>query len=189
MTTWLTFIGGKYTPESFVNEAEKFGITRRISGQEAKRMAFGDTVYLCYQPRGEDAYAFGTMVVASVVLDGVLGELVTDALGAFGHAERVNGDPILVERECGSFTLAGAVSITCDLEHVVETAQYIAKVGGLDEWYMVGGYLTGVYPEEGRPAISQWAATKKRGFTECAISEETTEVNPHILLIKDYKQV
>jgi hypothetical protein len=45
MTAWLHYIGGKYTPQKFVIEARKHGVSRRIPARLLKSISWGDKVY------------------------------------------------------------------------------------------------------------------------------------------------
>lgn len=189
MNSWLTYVGGKYTPEKFLKEAARVGSTRRVSRQQVQSMAFGDQVIFCYLPKkGKDRtpVAFATMRIASIVLGGVLGELVINALEATEWAERVSGDPVHIERECGSYTLSSAARATCSLEHVVETAQYIAEATNMEEWYMIGGHPIAF--EEPVTIEAEWATRQMRGFVLCPVEAEGADVDPHVLLVTNYQQ-
>lgn len=187
---FIAYVGGKYNPEKFIAEAKRCGSTRRVSRQEVQGMAFGDQVIFCYLPKkGEDRtpYAFATMRIASIVLGGPLGELVTNALEAAGMAERVDSEPIFVGRACGEYLLTGGASVTCELEYVAQTARQIAEETGLEEWYMVGGHPIAF--EEHQPVTAAWATAKVRGFTLCPeVQAAEWPVDPHVLLVTDYQQ-
>lgn len=64
MTTWLHFIGNSYyTTSGFKNEAGRYGVSRRISRQDLKRIAWGDLVLLARKTSGTGAEIFGFFTV------------------------------------------------------------------------------------------------------------------------------
>ena len=50
---WAHFVGGLYTPSSFMREAKKFDVSRNITPQQAKGLKFGDVVNLMQWTDGE----------------------------------------------------------------------------------------------------------------------------------------
>ncbi len=190
-SSWLAFVGGKYTPEAFLEEAKAVGSTRRVSAQEVKRMSYGDRVIFCYLPKkGDDRtpIAFAEMRICNIVLDGPLGELVTNALEAAGYAERLDSAPVQIERKCGSYILTGVTVVTCEMEQVVATAEQVSAETSLPQWYMIGGHPVG-YDTPVR--ITDERYTKKmRGFTLCPPEANVlpAEQITAILQVEGYQQ-
>src|SRR6266498_5931433 len=65
---WAHFIGeGNYSIESFIAEAEKYGISRNIPAQQLKGIQYGDTINLM-QWDGNQAILFAQVVVRRVFI-------------------------------------------------------------------------------------------------------------------------
>lgn len=133
MTTWLHFIGQSYySRASFEREAREFGITRRVSLQQMRRMAFGDRVVLAIRD-GASALVFGSFTVTTISGLSPEGQSALD--GAY-TTERLAVEPRFIERGCGSYWTAGTYTVRATMTQIVETLD--AKVENPGR-LMVGG--------------------------------------------------
>ena len=133
----MHYVGGRYTPESFVKEAKRSGITRRVAANVAGGFHFGDVVYLAYWNGGQP-YIFARFVVTSLILPADLA-LVT---ASFTDGVPLPGDPVHISRECGQFDLMSGYITSKDIPELVEMATTLAnKSELLDPWFMIGGEL------------------------------------------------
>lgn len=188
MKTWTTYIGGRYTPQSFLAEAKRVGfITRRAPAHQAKAMHFKDTVLLLAWRKGKPA-CFGEFVVTGIVFDGELNAKLIEELKAEDKIveDNTGGPSTQVERECGEFTMGGGASVRDDVDipEIMEKAEKIQAeqqaAAGLDDkshgavWCMVMGVLTKEYfpPRTLDPAVPF-----TRGFM--ALTEGTHFVTAH----------
>lgn len=133
MNTWLHFIGKQYyTQASFVKEAKRYDITRRVSVKQLERMRFGDRVLLAMVD-GASAVAFGSFII-------------TTLSGLSAEAKRVIADKFelvcvdmggtSVRRGCGSYMTGGTYAIKgADLPEILEALKGLENPGKL----MVGG--------------------------------------------------
>lgn len=113
MATYLHFVGGRYTPQTFITEAQQYGITRRANAASIKNMNFGDTILLCDWRRGAPA-VFGEFVLTDLVFDADINSELLPLLQEQGVVESVDSAPgggIVVRRKCGTFTMTGSVTI------------------------------------------------------------------------------
>ena len=102
MTEWAHFIGEKrYTAESFISEAERYGISRNIPAQQLKGIQFGDVINLMLWD-GTQAVLFAQFVVSQVLIrDTEISAEVGDKLVNQGRAEPGGGGGEPVHRACG----------------------------------------------------------------------------------------
>lgn len=75
MIVWLHWIGAVYySPRSFMQEAEKMGVSRRVPKRDLKMMNWGDKIYCVTREKGEpDAVVF-----AYFFIEQIYGLLTTD---------------------------------------------------------------------------------------------------------------
>lgn len=156
MTTWLHFIGKAYysTDTKFIREAQRFGITRRVSLATLRNMAWGDRVLLAHKS-GASAVVFGQFTVDR------LSGFSADGAAAFA---RVLGDkveyraypaPKRVERGCGSYVVHGEFTIRdTPVVQVVEALKGLKDPGKL----MVGGTFEPLFP---RDSAQHWACVER----------------------------
>lgn len=196
MKTWLTFVGGKYTPQKFVAESHRVGsITRRLPANVAKGMNFGDTV-LCLQWRGKSVppAVFAEFRINGIVFDGEIGQKVTAKLKAEGKIIEDNSGaaPVQVDRECGSFSMGGGSIVRDDvtIQEIVDIAQAladedadaqgIAKADKGSLWCMVSGILTKTYAP---PRTLNPAPKFTRGFMGLAEDMKFSDANADALSV------
>ncbi len=101
--TWLHFIGKQYYSTSqFIEEAKKYGVSRRISFQNLKNMRFGDKIYL-FQWNGKSSELFGYFVFERIL--GINHNILEEAREK-GIIRRVAdlGDEV-IKRGCGNYIL------------------------------------------------------------------------------------
>jgi hypothetical protein len=163
MKTWLHFIGRSYysTPTRFLREAQRLGVSRRISLQQARAMRYGDVVLLAqWDGKRQVAQVFGQFIVASLYGTG-LGDLLQEE-----EREVVSATPVMVERECGHFTCGGIVTSQVDIPELLARVDESQPVNNL----MVGGTLTRFAP------YSLKDIHHRQGFREINAAELATAV-------------
>jgi len=188
MTTWLHYMGGKYTPRKFLDEAVRVGfITRRAPANQVKSMHFKDNV-LCLDWRKGKPACFGEFTITGIVFDGELNAKLVEELKAEDKIveDNTGGPSTQVERECGEFTMGGGATLRedVDIPEIMEKAERIQdelqSARGLSKeqsgtvWCMVMGILTKEYVP---PRTLQPAPPFTRGFMQ--IPEGTTFVSSH----------
>jgi hypothetical protein len=188
MKTFMTYIGGKYSPKSFIAEAKRVGfITRRAPANQVKAMHFKDNVVLLDWRKGKPA-AFGEFVVTGVVFDGELNAKLIEELKKEDKIveDNTGGPSTQVERECGEFAMGGGASVRDDVDipEIMEKAERLNDElqGGMGlgkesrgtVWCMVMGVLTKEYLP---PRTLDPAVPFTRGFM--TLPEGTSFVTAH----------
>ena len=136
MQTWIHFIGKQYyTEKSFQVEGREYGVTRRISPQTAKQMAYGDRVLLAIND-GKSAVLFGSFIVQT--LSG-MGEEAKAALANECTLTMVSAGGKMVSRGCGSYIEGPTWALGCPIS--MEEIVALATEAGGDNKFMVGGDL------------------------------------------------
>lgn len=159
MTTWLHYVGGKYTPAKFIAESKRVGfITRRAPANQVKSMHFKDSVLLLDWRKGKPA-CFGEFKITGVVFDGELNQKLIEELKQEDKIieDNTGGPSTQVDRECGEFTMGGGASVRDDvdipeimekaerLQDEIQSAKGLSKASGGTVWCMVMGVLTKEY--------------------------------------------
>ena len=117
---WAHFVGGRYTPSSFMREARKFDVSRNITPQQTKGLKFGDVVNLMQWTEGE-AKLFGQFVVTRVfVRDSDVSSALTKRLLDEGRARPGGGGETKVMRDCGSYVCSGGVIVNEEEVSILE---------------------------------------------------------------------
>ncbi len=188
MTTWRHFVGGRYTPDRFVQEAKVIGVTRRVAAALAKSMAFGDTVQLLYWRHGRPVL-FAEFTITTITLPDKIAAEVARQTGKKVKPSGQNGGQRIV-RECGSYKETGTLIIEPDdqltLSDLVAKAILISKEKGIAPWVMIGGPLKQVFD----PVLEVQPAPKfSRGFTRIERSTSTTQYQSTTLkAVEDYQK-
>lgn len=138
MSAWLHFIGRQYySRASFIREAEKYGVTRRVSLHTLARMNWGDLVALAIK-ESRTPVLFGTFHISR--LSG-LSPQASDIVRDLFRCEVIQGQERHVERECGDYYELGITVIVHEAP-LPEIARALidAKKRGIDIGKpMVGG--------------------------------------------------
>ena len=183
MTIWRHFVGGRYTPEKFVQEARRIGVTRRVAANVAKAMAFGDVVQLLHWRKSGRPVLFAEFTITDIILPAEISAEVRKK----HHRLKVSGggDGSRIVRECGSYECVGICAIEPDdsltLKQIAVEAIEIAERLKVSPWFMIGGPLTKVY----EPPVEVTPPPKfSRGFTrvdsnQAATAIETASAQPH----------
>lgn len=136
MSAYIHWIGKSYyTMKSFAKEAEKYGVTRRVSLNIAKKMSWADKVY-CAMLDGKTGVIFGYFIVTK--LSGLSTE-VTAQLEDKYESKLVGEGGDVVERGCGEYTEGNEYAIRCELPNIISTLDN-ARFEGVDIGkLMIGG--------------------------------------------------
>lgn len=141
---WSHWIGrGTYTMRSFIAEAKKYGVSRRIAPKLLKSMNWGDWVYLVIKQNASDksGLVFGFFVIEHI--SGVNQE-VTKALAEDGKIIATTGlGGLLVSRKCGSYTTGPSFTVDASISEISEK---IEEVGG-ENWLMISGPFYEIDPK------------------------------------------
>lgn len=172
MATWRHYVGGRYTPTKFVDEAKKKGVSRRVTAPIAKSMAFGDTVELLYWQHGKPVH-FATFTITTITLPAEIAKEVAQQIGKEYAPGSLGGEQ--VTRECGSYKEIGTVLLEpedqLDMKTLVEKAIQICKEKNVAPWVMIGGHIKEVI----EPAQEVLPAPKfSRGFARVESTPPTT---------------
>lgn len=141
--TWLHYIGGRYTPKGFIEEARKYGVSRRIPALFLKSLTWGDRVY-CATWKGTkglhllerqkevgnvykrgNAEIFASFRVSRIVIeDTEINQKVQERLRNEGKVLSTHsGSGRMVRRACGYYFEGGGV----------ETSASISEIAGMAE--------------------------------------------------------
>lgn len=116
MNTWLHFVGKSYyTPAKFEREAQKYGVSRRVSVQDLRKMTWGDKVYLAIKDGNQIAKVFGFFIIERLAgLDAETMQGVTTRYGA----EPIDMGGELVARECGQYITGASFRTEASIEDI-----------------------------------------------------------------------
>lgn len=121
---YLHWIGKSYyTTNSFIKEAEKFGVTRRISLRDAKRMAWGDTVY-CAMLDGKTGVIFGYFKVDLIT---GLDEETAQKIKEEHRTEMTDPGNYAINRGCGEYVAGPTHSISASLEEIYHSIDWVER--------------------------------------------------------------
>jgi len=149
---WAHFIGeAQYSIESFVAEAEKYGISRNTNVQQLKGIQYGDTINLM-QWDGTQAILFAQFVVRRVFIrDTEISAAVAEKLMEDGKAQPGGGGGDPVHRACGSYITGPGIVVDDEkisIKEIIDIAEGLAsQVGDKKLKWMVGGSLSYKFPE------------------------------------------
>jgi hypothetical protein len=137
VNNWIHWIGRSYyTEASFIAEAQKYGITRRIDRRVAARMNYGDVIYLAIND-GASGVVFGKFVLRSLS-----GLSMSESLKVSQRYQMtvIDSGGTLVQRGCGSYTTGSScvfVGQPPSMNELLEVTAETKDKGNL----MVGGDL------------------------------------------------
>lgn len=148
---WAHFVGTRYTPRSFIEEAKLYDVSRNIPASQLKGMNYGDIVNLL-QWNGEEASLFAQFTVSRVLIrDPEVSAKVSERLIEEGRARHDDsnsgggGGGSSVVRECGSYDVSGRVIVDDEavtVGELVSMAEEFAGELGRKVKFMVGGYIS-----------------------------------------------
>lgn len=146
---WAHFVGTRYTPKSFIEEAKLYGVSRNIPASQLKGMNYGDIVNLL-QWGGEQASLFAQFTVSRVLIrDPEVSARISERLIEEGRARHDDsgggGGGSSVVRECGSYDVSGRVIVddeSVTIAELVSMAEELAEELGRKVKFMVGGYIS-----------------------------------------------
>ena len=123
---WAHFIGEEqYSIESFIAEAEKYGISRNTNVQQLKGIQYGDTINLM-QWDGTQAILFAQFVVRRVFIrDTEISAAVAEKLMEDGKAQPGGGGGDPVHRACGSYITGPGIVV--DDEKMVQGFRVVSS--------------------------------------------------------------
>ncbi len=112
MIVWLHWIGAVYyTPHSFIKEAEKMGVSRRVPKRDLKMMNWGDKVYCVTKEKRE----INPVVFAYFFVEQIYGlltkDLTPEILGKIYYIDDPQ-DLQKEERGCGNLEPGGLYAMT-----------------------------------------------------------------------------
>lgn len=125
MTCWIHWIGaGHYTINSFVNEANKMGVSRRVPQRDLKMMEWGDKIYcVTKQKNRANPVIFGYFTIETIY-----GIQTNDLPDEIINKVYVVGDPADIQTEkrgCGYLVRGGLYATT--IATVEELADYSSE--------------------------------------------------------------
>lgn len=128
MQVWLHFVGRQYyTRKSFIREAKLYGVSRRISLQELKRMNWGDRVLLAIM-EGKSGVVFGYFQVERLAgLSPEAHEAIRDRFGG----EIVDHGGGIVKRGCGVYVVGPTFVTPASLAEIAACLEEL-KAQGVD---------------------------------------------------------
>lgn len=129
--TWLHFVGKTYyTRGTFVREAKKYGVTRRVSLNVLKNMAWGDRVLLAIMD-GKTPIVFGEFRIERI--SGLSAEAVS-ALERLGLLQEIiDFGGIFVKRGCGCYVTGPTRSTNATIREIVQTLEALMASGELED--------------------------------------------------------
>jgi len=188
MAEWVHYVGERYSPASFIREAEEHGVSRRIPMSQAKACKYGDVVMLMQWNTGKPL-AFAEFVISSISLQGNAATQVAQDLINEGRATPSGGDPVTIKRECGEYTAMPAVRVwNTSIAEICDRAEAVSKSTGEKVWVMIAGNITRVFrPEQGVYGYSFFRGLKKARGLELVRTERSRRVDPTITRVRGYQ--
>jgi len=120
MRVWLHFIGKQYYSRGkFVKEAKQYGITRRVSLQQLKKMAYGDMVLLAMMD-GKSPVVFGSFVIDKI---SGLSPAASAVIKEKFEYETVSEGGAIVVRGCGMYIEGARYAVKATLREVVDVLE------------------------------------------------------------------
>ena len=142
MSSWMHFIGKSYYDiDTFIAEAKKFGITRRLPLSLAKGMSWGDIV-TCVQKEGSNKSHSVFMEFPITRIAG-LPEGTSAKLGKILPMRQLDVEPEEISRECGEYETTGTFEVDAPLSDLAMTLDGMKKEGE-----DVGKLMIGCGPED-----------------------------------------
>lgn len=132
MTVWLHWIGAvHYSIESFIAEAEKMGVSRRITALNLRKMEWGDKVYCVLRGKGE----FHPVVFGYFFVETIYGIQTKDLIPEIVNKVYYVADPLDLQDEkrgCGDLQPGGLyATTTATVEELADASEEPQVRGGL----------------------------------------------------------
>jgi len=140
---WLHWVGREYyTQKSFIKEAEKYGVTRRVSLQVAKQMSWGDRVF-CAMLNRKQGEIFGCFTIST--LSGLSSEVI-EKINEETEVTMTDPGGERVQRGCGEYMSGPSFQTEASLEEIVEIVENVREKNEDIGKPMVGGKFTQIEP-------------------------------------------
>jgi len=177
MKTWLHFVGKSfYKLDAFVQEACRYGVSRRVARNVLEKMHFGDRVLLA-QHTGKGAIVFGEFTIRQIF---GLSEAASARVHERFETKVVDSEPMPVERECGSYMVTGATIIkNVDIPDILSVCQDLKDIGKL----MIGGQLRLINPRYILASIDHRMGFREinyQGVQEALQNEKKRKESKHV---------
>lgn len=131
---FLHFVGRQFysTRLKFIKEAQEYGVTRRVSLQDLKKMNYGDIVLLAMQ-EGTQKILFGFFVIEIIC---GLGRRTIERLINECEVYKINDGGREINRNCGMYTVGATYGIEASIPQIAEA---IEKTKDENNVLMIGG--------------------------------------------------
>ena len=137
MSNWLHYIGKSYYDiDTFIAEAQKYGITRRLPLSHIKGMSWGDIV-TCVQKEGSNK-SHSVFMEFTITRIAGLAQGTSEKLGKLLPMRQLDEEPEEVTRECGSYETAGTYEFDAPLSDVAQELYELDKKGADVGKLMIG---------------------------------------------------
>jgi hypothetical protein len=132
MTAWLHWIGAAYyTIDSFIDEASRMGVSRRVPQRDLKKMEWGDKVYCVTRQKGKK----NPVIFAYFIVETIYGIQTKDLPPDIGSKIHYIDDPRTLQvekRGCGYLKPGGLyATTTAKIEELAEYSDEPQVQGGL----------------------------------------------------------
>lgn len=150
MITWLHWVGAvHYSIKSFIAEANKMGVSRRVAAPVLKRMNWGDKIYCAIREKGEiHPVVFGYFFVETIY-----GIQTKDLIPEIETKVYYVADPLDLQDEkrgCGDLEPGGLyATTTATVEELADASQEPQVRGGLKVLPKPWPVLVGMPPFRG----------------------------------------
>ena len=172
MTVWLHWIGAThYTINSFINEANKMGVSRRVPQRDLRMMEWGDKIYCVTKQKSK----VNPVIFAYFTIETIYGIQTNDLPDDLINKVYIVGDPADVQTEkrgCGHLVSGGLyATTTTSVEELASYSNEPQVRGGLkvlpEPWPIIWGmppfrgfrkfdeekFLADIAASEGRPHL------------------------------------
>jgi hypothetical protein len=126
--SWLHWVGAKYyTIDSFIKESNEYGITRRVSINDMKRMNFGDYVYCIQKVKGANyGSVFGRFMIIGI---SGMNEIAVSHLKSSYDIKERGGGGTMVMRGCGFYIEGESYEIDATMPEIADILDKSNKLG------------------------------------------------------------
>jgi hypothetical protein len=194
---YIHFVGGKYTPKSFVQEARRMGWSRNFGIGHTKSLKWDDVIFFATKhPNVENGYIiFAKGLITSISLPAEITSQMEDE-GLIEKSSGGGGGGGMEIRECGSYSVSGVCRVSQDvsIEKLAKRAEEICKEKGFNLKCLVRGYISEAYQT---PIVTtqniptQGIAKLKREFylnNPTGHEMPAQESHPKVVFTENYKR-